>query len=91
MDSIVAANGLSFQVEFSGHSGHLRLEPLSTEKSSNPINSLHDFILDQFMRLSCQISNGSLAYFRPPIPTTSVDFLRRTELFSSLIVSTISL
>ncbi|ONI00016.1 hypothetical protein PRUPE_6G062900 [Prunus persica] len=45
MDPIVAANGLSFRVGFSGHSGHLRLEPLSTDESSNPVNSLPDFIL----------------------------------------------
>ncbi|XP_015873935.3 DExH-box ATP-dependent RNA helicase DExH11 isoform X3 [Ziziphus jujuba] len=45
MDPIKAANELSFRVGFSGHSGHLRLEPLFTVEGSNPINSLPDFIL----------------------------------------------
>ncbi|KAM1226769.1 hypothetical protein ACFX13_006192 [Malus domestica] len=45
MDPIEAANGLSFRVGFSGHSGHLRLEPLSTVESSDPVKSLPDFIL----------------------------------------------
>ncbi|RXI04266.1 hypothetical protein DVH24_038540 [Malus domestica] len=45
MDPVEAANGLSFRVGFSGHSGHLRLEPLSTVESSDPVKSLPDFIL----------------------------------------------
>ncbi|PON70872.1 ATP-dependent RNA helicase Ski [Parasponia andersonii] len=45
MDPVKAANELYFRVGFSGHSGHLRLEPLSTVERSNPLNSLPDFIL----------------------------------------------
>ncbi|OMO90526.1 hypothetical protein COLO4_19087 [Corchorus olitorius] len=45
MKPIEAANGLSFRVGFSGHSGHLRVEPLYTEERDNPIKSLPDFIL----------------------------------------------
>ncbi|XP_031386867.1 DExH-box ATP-dependent RNA helicase DExH11 isoform X2 [Punica granatum] len=45
MEPIEAANGLSFRVGFSGHSGHLRLEPLSTVERANPVNSVPDFIL----------------------------------------------
>ncbi|KAK4785496.1 hypothetical protein SAY86_002185 [Trapa natans] len=45
MEPIEAANGLSFRVGFSGHSGHLRLEPLSTAERANPLNSVPDFIL----------------------------------------------
>lgn len=45
MDPIVATKELSFRVGFSGHSGHLRVEPLSTVERSNPIRSLPDFIL----------------------------------------------
>ncbi|XP_062085110.1 DExH-box ATP-dependent RNA helicase DExH11 isoform X2 [Humulus lupulus] len=45
MDPIKAANELNYRVGFSGHSGHLRLEPLSTVERSNPVKSLPDFIL----------------------------------------------
>ncbi|XVF68917.1 hypothetical protein PTKIN_Ptkin11bG0039600 [Pterospermum kingtungense] len=45
MKPIEAANGLSFRVGFSGHSGHLRVEPLYTEERDNPIKSLPDFVL----------------------------------------------
>lgn len=44
MDPIQAANELAFRVGFSGHSGHLRLEPLSTEERRNPLRSIPDFI-----------------------------------------------
>lgn len=44
MDPIEAANGLSFRVGFTGHSGHLRVEPLSTVERSNPLKSVPDFI-----------------------------------------------
>ncbi|KAK7305341.1 hypothetical protein VNO77_43246 [Canavalia gladiata] len=44
MDPIQAANELAFRVGFSGHSGHLRLEPLSTVEGSNPLRSIPDFI-----------------------------------------------
>ncbi|KAK1311815.1 hypothetical protein QJS10_CPA07g00050 [Acorus calamus] len=45
MDAIPAANEVSFRVGFSGHSGHLRLEPLSPVERSNPLRSLPDFII----------------------------------------------
>uniref|UniRef100_A0A2N9HXV9 Helicase ATP-binding domain-containing protein n=1 Tax=Fagus sylvatica TaxID=28930 RepID=A0A2N9HXV9_FAGSY len=45
MDRIEATNELSFRVGFSGHSGHLRVEPISTVERSNPLNSLPDFVL----------------------------------------------
>ncbi|KAI4373417.1 hypothetical protein MLD38_011543 [Melastoma candidum] len=44
MEPIEAANGLSFRVGFTGHSGHLRLEPLSTPERRNPLKSVPDFI-----------------------------------------------
>ncbi|RDY00043.1 DExH-box ATP-dependent RNA helicase DExH11, partial [Mucuna pruriens] len=44
MDPIQAANELSFRVGFSGHSGHLRVEPLTTEERRNPLRSIPDFI-----------------------------------------------
>jgi hypothetical protein len=45
MDRIQATNELAFRVAFSGHSGHLRVEPLSTVERTNPVKSLPDFIL----------------------------------------------
>ncbi|XVF19931.1 hypothetical protein REPUB_Repub11eG0153900 [Reevesia pubescens] len=45
MKPIQAANGFSFRVGISGHSGHLRVEPLYTEERDNPIKSLPDFVL----------------------------------------------
>lgn len=45
MDPIQATNELSFRVGFTGHSGHLRLEPLSTVERANPLRSIPDFIL----------------------------------------------
>ncbi|XP_059428943.1 DExH-box ATP-dependent RNA helicase DExH11 isoform X2 [Corylus avellana] len=45
MDRIEAANELAFRVGFSGHSGHLRVEPISTVERSDPVKSLPDFIL----------------------------------------------
>ncbi|XP_022752665.1 DExH-box ATP-dependent RNA helicase DExH11 isoform X1 [Durio zibethinus] len=45
MKPIQAANGFSFRVGFSGHSGHLRVEPLYTEERDNPIKALPDFVL----------------------------------------------
>ncbi|KAK7333272.1 hypothetical protein VNO80_30037 [Phaseolus coccineus] len=44
MDPIYAANELAFRVGFSGHSGHLRLEPLTTPERHNPLRSIPDFI-----------------------------------------------
>ena len=45
MEPIKAANELYFRVGFSGHSGHLRLQPLSTAERSDPVKSLPDFVL----------------------------------------------
>ncbi|KDP46561.1 hypothetical protein JCGZ_08533 [Jatropha curcas] len=45
MDRIQATNELAFRVGFSGYSGHLRVEPLSTVERPNPVKSLPDFIL----------------------------------------------
>lgn len=45
MDRIAAANEIAFRIGFSGHSGHLRLEPLPPVESSNPLRSLPDFII----------------------------------------------
>ncbi|XP_050236549.1 DExH-box ATP-dependent RNA helicase DExH11 [Mercurialis annua] len=47
MDRIQATNELGFRVGFSGHSGHLRVEPIYTveNESKNPVKSLPDFIL----------------------------------------------
>ncbi|PSS09457.1 DExH-box ATP-dependent RNA helicase [Actinidia chinensis var. chinensis] len=44
MDRITATNELAFRVGFSGHSGHLRIEPLPPVERPNPLNSLPDFI-----------------------------------------------
>ncbi|CAJ1960297.1 unnamed protein product [Sphenostylis stenocarpa] len=44
MDPIQAANELAFRVGFTGHSGHLRLEPLTTPERRNPLSSIPDFI-----------------------------------------------
>ncbi|XP_057953252.1 DExH-box ATP-dependent RNA helicase DExH11 [Malania oleifera] len=45
MDRIEAASELAFRVGFSGHSGHLRLEPLPPVERADPVKSLPDFIL----------------------------------------------
>ncbi|XP_063947623.1 DExH-box ATP-dependent RNA helicase DExH11 isoform X2 [Daucus carota subsp. sativus] len=45
MDRIDVANELPFRVGFTGHSGHLRIEPLPPVQSSDPLHSLPDFIL----------------------------------------------
>ncbi|KAI3450303.1 hypothetical protein Pfo_006968 [Paulownia fortunei] len=45
MDRVTAANELSFRVGFTGHSGHLRIEPLPPVERPNPLHSLPDFIL----------------------------------------------
>lgn len=45
MDRIDAANELSFRVGFTGHSGHLRIEPLPPVYSPRPVDSLPDLIL----------------------------------------------
>ncbi|KAL5748007.1 hypothetical protein ACOSQ2_025304 [Xanthoceras sorbifolium] len=46
MDRIQVSNELSFRVGFSGHSGHLKVEPVYTvEDRSDPVKSLPDFVL----------------------------------------------
>ncbi|KAL8055915.1 hypothetical protein ABFX02_04G086300 [Erythranthe guttata] len=46
MDRVPAPNELPFRVGFTGHSGHLRVEPLPpVESRRNPLHSLPDFIL----------------------------------------------
>ncbi|GLJ42713.1 hypothetical protein SUGI_0885500 [Cryptomeria japonica] len=45
MDRLVAANELPFRVSFTGHSGHLRVEPLPPVERPNPLRSLPDLIL----------------------------------------------
>lgn len=45
MDRIEAGKEMSFRVGFTGHSGHLTIEPLPPVQRSTPINSLPDFIL----------------------------------------------
>lgn len=45
MDRINVVNELPFRVGFTGHSGHLRIEPLPPVESSDPLSSLPDFIL----------------------------------------------
>ncbi|KAM0953407.1 putative RNA helicase [Dioscorea sansibarensis] len=45
MDRITAANEVAFKIGFSGHGGHLRLEPLPPVERSNSVKSLPDFIL----------------------------------------------
>ncbi|XP_058198935.1 DExH-box ATP-dependent RNA helicase DExH11 [Rhododendron vialii] len=44
MDRIVAAKELAFRVGFSGHSGHLRVEPLPPVERPGPLHHLPDFI-----------------------------------------------
>lgn len=45
MDRIIAAKELSFRIWFTGHSGHLRIEPLPPVERDTPLNSIPDFIL----------------------------------------------
>ncbi|KZV40547.1 hypothetical protein F511_29373 [Dorcoceras hygrometricum] len=45
MDRVPAADELSFRVGFTGHSGHLRIEPFTPVGSQNPLHSIPDFIL----------------------------------------------
>lgn len=44
MDRIVATKELAFRVGFSGHSGHLRVEPLPPVERPGPLHHLPDFI-----------------------------------------------
>lgn len=48
MDRIVAAKELSFRIGFTGHSGHLKIEPLPPVERDNPLNLIPDFILVSF-------------------------------------------
>ncbi|KAJ8458801.1 hypothetical protein OPV22_031727 [Ensete ventricosum] len=45
MERVEATNEVAFRVRFTGHSGHLRLEPLPPVQRSTPLSSLPDFIL----------------------------------------------
>ncbi|KAL8548922.1 hypothetical protein ACS0TY_007977 [Phlomoides rotata] len=45
MDRLHASNELSFRVGFTGHSGHLTVEPLPPVERPNLLHSLPDFIL----------------------------------------------
>ncbi|PIN04704.1 Cytoplasmic exosomal RNA helicase SKI2, DEAD-box superfamily [Handroanthus impetiginosus] len=45
MDRVPAANELSFRVGFTGHSGHLAIEPLPPVERLSPLQGLPDFIL----------------------------------------------
>ncbi|KAG5598522.1 hypothetical protein H5410_029892 [Solanum commersonii] len=45
MDRLVAAKELSFRIGFTGHSGHLTIEPLPPVERDTPLNSIPDFIL----------------------------------------------
>ena len=67
MDPIEAAKELSFRVAFSGHSGHLRLEPLFTAERSDPVKSLPDFVLVSFLLLPIRIAlnSRSFSFFNP--------------------------
>lgn len=48
MDRLVAAKELSFRIGFTGHSGHLTIEPLPPVERDTPLNSIPDFILVSF-------------------------------------------
>lgn len=65
MDRVPAANGLSFRVGFTGHSGHLRIEPLPPVERPNPLHSLPDFIPVSIVRLnhSSFFNNGGFFSF----------------------------
>ncbi|XP_074268042.1 DExH-box ATP-dependent RNA helicase DExH11 isoform X2 [Silene latifolia] len=45
MDRIQVGNELSFRVGFTGHSGHLRVEPLPPVEGENPLRDIPDFII----------------------------------------------
>ncbi|EOA26057.1 hypothetical protein CARUB_v10019475mg [Capsella rubella] len=44
MSRVQAGNELAFRVGFSGHGGHLRVEPLYTAERDDAVNSLPDFV-----------------------------------------------
>lgn len=44
MDRIDVVSGLPFRIGFTGHSGHLRIEPLPPVEGNNPLRSIPDFI-----------------------------------------------
>ncbi|XP_031486566.1 DExH-box ATP-dependent RNA helicase DExH11 isoform X1 [Nymphaea colorata] len=45
MDRIEAVKGLPFRIGYTGHSGHLRIEPLPPVDRPNPLSSLPDLVL----------------------------------------------
>ncbi|CAN1232070.1 DExH-box ATP-dependent RNA helicase DExH11 [Linum grandiflorum] len=45
MNRIYATDELACRVGFSGHSGHLRVEPITTFERDDPIKSLPDFVI----------------------------------------------
>lgn len=75
MDPIYAANELAFRVGFSGHSGHLRLEPLTTPERHNPLRSIPDYIPVSLGLLHFLISRFfCCSMLRVTITTTSMVF-----------------
>uniref|UniRef100_A0A2P2LY90 Ski2 N-terminal domain-containing protein n=1 Tax=Rhizophora mucronata TaxID=61149 RepID=A0A2P2LY90_RHIMU len=70
MNRIKATDELSFRVGFSGHSGHLRIEPISGVERSDPVKSLPDFILPPaFPRETCESIKEHIEekYLRPEL------------------------
>lgn len=49
MNRVQAGNELGFRVGFSGHGGHLRVEPLYTAERDDAVNSLPDFVSVSFL------------------------------------------
>lgn len=49
MNRVYAGNELAFRVGFSGHGGHLRVEPLYTAERDDALNSLPDFVSVSFL------------------------------------------
>lgn len=52
MNRVQAGNELAFRVGFSGHGGHLRVEPLYTAESDDAVNSLPDFVSVSFLLIT---------------------------------------
>lgn len=63
MDRVHATNELSFRVGFTGHSGHLTVEPLPPVERPNQLHSLPDFILVSILFL---LLMASIILFRFP-------------------------
>ncbi|KAM1653674.1 hypothetical protein ACFX14_006240 [Malus domestica] len=87
MDLIEAANGLSFQIGFSGHNSHFGLESLSTVEGSYPVNSLLDFILVSSLLPLC----NSAANFIFVQARSNLDDLDKSTLSKDLIPLTIGM